>query len=50
MRKRLVKIVVDSQTHHTAANTTTTHPMRAPSCRCDTAELNTRMAATNTRS
>ncbi len=26
------------------------HPMRAPSCRCDTAELNTRMAATKTRS
>ena len=50
MRKRLAKIVVDSHTHHTAENTTTTQPMRAPSCRCDTAELNTRIAATKTRS
>ena len=50
MRNRLVKTVVDSQIHHTAAKTITTQPMRVPSCRCDTAELNTRMAATKTRS
>ena len=50
IRKRLANIVVDSHTHHTAENTITTQPMRASSCRCATAELNTRMAATNTRS
>ena len=50
MWKRLVNIVVESHTHQTAQNTATTHVMRDASCRCDTAELNTRMAATKTRS
>ena len=50
MWKRFVNIVVESQTHHTAQNTATTHVMRDASWRCETAELNTRMAATKTRS
>ena len=48
--KRFVNIVVESQIHQTAQNTATTHAMRPGSWRCDTAELNTRMAATKTRS
>ena len=49
-RKRLVNMVVDSHTHHTAQNTATTHAMRDASWRWETAELKTRMAATKTRS
>ncbi len=48
--KRLVNMVVDNHTHQTAQNTATTHVMRDASCRCETAELKTRMAATKTRS
>ena len=45
-----MNIVVESHTHHTAQNTATTHVMRDASWRCETAELNTRIAATKTRS
>ncbi|MCJ7436308.1 MAG: hypothetical protein MUP97_00910 [Acidimicrobiia bacterium] len=46
----MTNIVVDTQIHHTATNTPTTHATRTSSWRCETAELKTRIAATKMRS